>query len=440
MDNNIVLWQPENGQLIPSGANTPTTIAEYAVQLSLRDKKQIVSAYDAGHFEMAVSYLWGKTVTALKKELSTVGVSLLGEMLGKTGVDEDDDIDDILTTKDAIRLADELGVVSSTDAMRLRHTHELITHFSQLETEESDLEEIDEAEALMSLKSCVKSVLGRPKVEVAKKFIEFREALEGETLVEADHRVQMLKGSPYFFYKLAVTVLMNAAKRNTGAQLEHALANINTIIPIIWGTLRDTEKWQIGHTYAEAYADGKSSTVSGLKSALIKVKGFDFVPENLRSDTFIVAAGDIIRAHDGLNNFYNEHAPVRKLAKLGTTIPVPALPACISSLLCVILGNSYGVAWDAAEEASSILKKLSADRWGYYLNHVFPSDSRILNKLSGDKPRMNWLNIASEFNFSEIDINNKIVSRLIKASLARDDMKVSKIASKLLKDYYGKRK
>jgi hypothetical protein len=28
-------------------------------------------------------YLWGKTITVLKKELSTIGVGLLGEMTGK---------------------------------------------------------------------------------------------------------------------------------------------------------------------------------------------------------------------------------------------------------------------------------------------------------------------------------------------------------------------
>lgn len=438
MNDSIALWQPEGLALIPSTAKAPAIITDYAVQLSSKDKKQIVSAYESGHFEMAVTYLWGKTVTALKKELSTVGVSLLGEMLGRIDVDEDDDVEDILTTKDAIRLAEELGIVSSTDAMRLRHTYELITHFSQLETEENDSEEIDESEAISSLKACIKGVLGRPKVEVAKKFIEFREALEGETFDEQDPRVTVLKGSPYFFKKLTINVLMNAAKKNVGAQLEHALGNINVLIPAIWFDLRDTEKWQVGHTYAETYADGKVSAVSGLKSALLKVKGFDFVPENLRSDTFVKAAEAIIRAHDGFNNFYNEPAPVRNLARLGTTIPAPALPACLSALLCVVLGNAYGVSRIAESHALEILNKISIDRWSYYLNNVLPSDSRILNKISYDKPRLNWMSIVSQFKFGDVEIRNKKVSMLISASLERNEKKMSKVASNLLEEYYGK--
>jgi len=85
-----------------------------------------------------------------------------------------------------------------------------------------------------------------------------------------------------------------------------------------------------------------------------------------------------------------------------------------------------------------VLQKLSADRWAYYLNNVFPSDSRILNKLADQKPRANWITIANKFCFGEIEIRSKIVKMLIKASSERNDNKVSKLSNKLLKEYYGK--
>lgn len=437
--NNLTMWQPESGKLIPSTAKTSNEISNYAAQLSVRDKKQINSAFSAGHYEMAINYLWLKTITALKNELSTVGVALLGEMLGRPNVDEDDEIDDILTARDAIKLAEELGVISSTDALRLRHTNELISHFSQMDSTASDLEEIDESEAIASLKTCINGVLGRPKVEVAKPFIEFREALEEKTLEEDDPRVEMLRGSPYFFCKLTISVLMNAAKKNVGANLEHTLANINVLIPAIWSQLREAEKWQIGHTYAEAYSDGKTTAVSGLKSALLKIRGFDYVPENLRSDTFVKAAEAIIRAHDGTNNFYNESAPVKNLNKLGSVIPAPALPACITALLCVVLGNSYGVAWSAEPEASNMLGRLSPDRWSYYINNVLPSDTRILGKITDDNPRSNWMKLSKKYNFDALQIKNKTVGLLIKASIKSDDSKVSAYAKKITQEYYGKK-
>jgi hypothetical protein len=435
--NEIITWQPSNTDIIPKNAKTPLAISEYAVQLGNKDKKQIITAFDSGHYEIAINYLWGKTIMALKKELSTVGLALLGEMLGRTDVDEDDELDSILTTKDTIKLAEELGVISHTDAMRLRHTYELIIHFSQLEIDESDIEEIDESEAISALKSCVRGVLGRPKVEVAKRFVDFREMLENETLSRDGVQIDMLKSSPYFFHKLTLNVLMSAAKKNTSANLEHVLANINVLIPEMWDNLRDTEKWQVGYTYAETYAAGKLTTVNGLKSALLKVKGFDFVPENLRSDTFIKAAEAVIKAHEGLNNFYNEPNPVKVLSKLGSTIPIPALSKCFTALLCVVLGNGYGTSWNARDTALEVLNKLSKERWEYYFKHVFPSDTRILNKLQSTLPTENWIKLHKKLEILDIETSNKEINLLIKATKKENINQIHKSAQIITAQYYG---
>jgi hypothetical protein len=436
-ENDLVLWQPESGELLPIEAKTPVAIADYAKQLSNKDKKQIASAYENQHFEMGMNFLWSRTVAALKQELSNVGVSLIGEMLGKPNVDEDDDIDDILTTKESIRLAEELGVVSSTDALRLRQTNEIIVHFSQLSTSENDNEEIDESEAISALKTCVKSVLGKPQVEVAAKFIEFRSALDSQSLSKDSPLVDMLGASPYFFQKLAVSILMNAAKHNSSAQLENSLANINVLLPIVWGNLRDTERWQVGHTYAELYSDGKSTAVGGVKSALSKVKGFDYVPENLRSDTFLKAAETLINAHEGLNNFYNEYSPLRALSKLGTTIPTPALAECLTAILCIRLGNAYGVAHNAQDLSKQLLDGVTPERWQYYLNQVLPGEVRILNKLGDAKPRKRWIDICSVYDFDELNIKDKGMKDFIKFSLEGNESRLDKARIKLFQKYYG---
>ena len=424
---------------MPKGVSTPLEITSYAQQLSNRDKRQISAAFDGEFYEMGMNFLWTRTIAALKKELSNVGISLVGEMLGKSDVEEDDDIDDILTTKESIRLAEELGVVSSTDAMRLRHTNEIVTHFSQLSTSENDCEEIDESEAISSLKACVKAVLGKPQVKVAAKFIEFRTALDAKSLSKDDLLVGMLSASPYFFQKLAISILMNGAKQSAGAQLEISLANINVLLPTVWSNLRDTERWHVGHTYAELYSDGKSTAVSGLKSALSKVKGFDYVPENLRSDTFLKAAAAVVEAHEGMNNFYNELSPLKSLSKLGTTIPTPALGECISAILCVRLGNEYGVANNAQVLALKLLDGVTPERWTYYLNQVFPGDIRILNKLGYHKPMTRWMDIVNRYEFKDLDIKNKDVKAMVAAIMNRKKTRLTGSRSKLLDRYYGKK-
>ncbi|OEE04132.1 hypothetical protein [Vibrio cyclitrophicus] len=439
----IVLWQPDSKDIIPKTAKTPVEIANCAEQLTSKEKNQIAFAIQSEFYEMGMTYLWTKAEQALKSELKNVGITLIGEMLGKADVTEDDDINDIITTRDAIKIAEELGMISSTNAMRLKHSHEVINHFTQLDQSEREHLEIEEHEAIGALRTCISAILGRPQIPVAKPFIEFRSALESKTLSADDPNVNMLKSSPYFFYKLTVSVLMNAAKKSSGATLEHSLANINLLIPMIWNNLLDSEKWQVGHTYAETFAEGKSLSVSGLKKTLLKVHGFDYVPENLRSDSFVKAADEIIKAHEGMNNFHNETAPVKHLDSLGTIIPPPALAACISALLCVSLGNSYGTSWSAKVISDKILDHLPSDRWEYYLNHVLPSDTRILSKLEGvgTKPQLNWVNsIVLKHNLDKLTIKNKNVNSLVNASARSNYTAMSKHVESLRIDLYGKAK
>lgn len=435
----LAVWVPPKQEIVPSKVQDPALITGYAKQLSKREQTQVAQAFQAGNFEMAINFVWVKAMAALKKELGTLGMQFVGEMLGKQDLDEDDDPVSSITEKEAIRLAEELGVVSSTEAMRLRHTQEIVAHFTSLDASEIDNEgvELDELEAILSLKTCVAHILGKPKIEVATKFAEFRSALESETLNKEDTRVSMLVTSPYFFQKLTITILLSVIKSEVGAKLENTLANLNTILPLVWKNIRDTEKWQVGHAYAEVFAAGKATATSGIKQALLKVRGFDFVPENLRSDTFVKAAEAIIRAHEGMNNFYNEGAPTRALLSLGSTIPTPAFPACASAILAVSLGNSYGTCWDAAAVAAEILDKFTEDRWRYYLNQCLASDVRILNKLAFQKPRENWYSLVEKYKLNKIEIKDNLIARLISASLAKSEASLESTRKALHKKYYG---
>ncbi len=140
------------------------------------------------------------------------------------------------------------------------------------------------------------------------------------------------------------------------------MANINLILPLVWDGLRDTEKWQVGRIYAEVHSEGKTTSMGGLRKALLKVEGFDFVPESLRLTTFIEAAEKVIKAHEGFDNFYLEESPMKMLKSLGTVIPTPSFPICASAILAVHLGNMYGSSWNASPIARDMLDKFTPDR------------------------------------------------------------------------------
>ena len=101
-----------------------------------------------------------------------------------------------------------------------------------MDTYEGEQEEILETEAITHLLYCTKSVLARPDIEVAADFVQFRKTIE-TSLLDTDHPyVTALQVSPYFFLRLTVNVLTTGSKTQSGAKLEHILANTNTIIPV----------------------------------------------------------------------------------------------------------------------------------------------------------------------------------------------------------------
>jgi hypothetical protein len=374
---NIQLWQGPNGLIIPPSAKHANDIVPYAYYLTEKQKEQIISAFTMEAYDMAAEYAWKKAMVKLKETISTLGMKFIGEMLGRDDIKESSSIENVLTDHTTIELAEQLGVIGKTAALKLRQANELITHYFSQDAES----ELDYADAFSIAKSSIQYILGEQNISVAIEFSKFRDRLLGETLKITDPQVEQLMESPLFYLRTTLTILLSSIKKDIGAKLEHALANFTLIIEPIWGKLAENDKWNIGTTYRDVTAAGNLIAASGLKNGLLKVNGFDFVPENLRSLTFKSLAKKVLETHYAYNNFYNEPAVVKQLASLGTTIPAPALTECMQAYLAVCIGNRYGVSTAAASIAADELSKITEARWIHYFSKIIQFDEVTLIKL-----------------------------------------------------------
>jgi hypothetical protein len=432
----LVVWQNTAVPAIPKEVSKIEDLVTYGVQLQLKDKKQIISAFNNNAYEMVSTYTWTKAITSLKNQLSKMGVSFIAEMLDRPDINEHTDIQQVISEFEAIRLAEEFGVISGTAAFRLKKAMETVTHFNQPELEEDEENEMTQDEARTIVRTCIQGILGYNKIEAAIDFKIFRVELEEQTLNEDNPYILKLVQSPYFFHRTVIRILLSIVKTSNGAQLENSLANSNLIIPMIWGNLQHPEKWQIGRTYSELFINGQTIAASGLKRVLLKVKGFDFVPEDLRSSSFIKAANDILSAHEGMNNFYNEPKPVSTLYNMGSVIPMPAFPICITAVLCVKLGNNYGVSNAAQDIVNEILRNISRDRWIYFFKECLQYNDRLLYKLMDYKTLERWLGLFPEslIDIALLEIQEKDLFNLLKYTKENDITKLIRLANQM----YGK--
>ncbi len=433
MANALTVWTEPSGTIVPRSEMNPPAIVSAAKALTTRDQRQIATAFEAESYEMVASFVLNKALSQLKKQLSSLGMEFVGEMLGRQDLDEDSIPTVSISNYEAIRLAQELGVINSTDAKRLSQHTELLAHFDNLDSQNAEFEEMTREEAVGFLRTCVNSILGRVDNFAPTEFVTFRSALESKTFKASDTDVQALNAAPYFFKRTTLSILLAGVKTRSGAQYEHTLGNIIVIVPVMWPQLRDAEKWAVGQAYAEAVNSGNSAAVTSLKKALMVVQGFDFVPETLRSQTFSSAASAIISVHTAANNYYNEPAAVSALVKLGSTIPWPAFPICTSAVFAVYLGNAYGHTWAAQGDIEALLRRLTANQWEYYFNECLPNDQLILQKLAWhDKPVGRWIEIFTTFDLAKISLKTKDLNDLRTVAVQRKTVKIKSLATSML--------
>jgi len=422
---NVQLWQGPNGVIIPPTAKNPSDIVPYAHYLSEKQRLQIVSAFQIEAYDMAAEYAWKKAMVKLKETISTLGMKFIGEMLGRSDINETSSIENVLTDHSAILLAEQLGVIGSTAALKLKQANELITHFFSKNPDS----EIDYTDAFVIVKSSIQYILGEQDISIAIEFSRFRERLLSETLKTNDPQVEQLIGSPLFYLRTVNTILLTSIKNDIGARLEHSLGNFNMLIESIWPNLGESDKWNIGTAYRDVTAAGNMIAASGLKNALLKVSGFDFVPENLRSVTFKNTAKEVIETHFAYNNFYNEPAVVRRLASLGSTIPSPALIDCMQAYLAVYLGNYYGTSTIAAQIAEKELSNITKDRWEYYFKKVIQNDEVILDKIYTSRQIDRFKSLLESNGLTNFTDMPKKVQDLYKAILKGQHTKASDLAT-----------
>lgn len=431
----VELWTPAGLPAVPDTLSDPNKITSRALQLRNRERQQVIMNFQAGNYELASTFVWMRTMALLKKQLAALGVEFIGELLQRPDIDEYSDIRTTVSDTEAISLARDLAMITPLQTMRLLQSQATVAHFAGIENDPAANQDevMTQEEAISCLRVCVQGVLGHEQVAAADDFKRFRDRLESETFATDAPEIEKLKSSPYFFVRTAISILLSLFKTSKGAQLEHAARNALLLIPEFWEQLKAPERWQIGQAYAVEFSEGRKESVKGLHAVLLAVSGFDYVPENLRSTTFVQVASNVIAAHQGMNNFYNEPAPTRELANLGTSIPGPALAACITAILCVKLGNFYGTSWGAQAPADRVIDGLSKNRWLYYFNERFEQDRLILSKFEHDTPLSNWMILAKGLQIDPAKITSKNTRALFVATNAADKRKVQTISQRIFK-------
>ncbi|MEG0619010.1 MAG: hypothetical protein RR557_06915 [Bacilli bacterium] len=424
-NNDIVIWDSPNGISIPSNELLPNIIESSATQLKPIEKRNVVIALNNGLFDMTSEYIWNRTLSILKDKVLSLGSEFVLEMLNRS---LDEDISNV-SGNEFIILASELGFINTLARDKLLHANDLINYFQSRNAEEA----MSSYDMQTIVIPCIQYVVGLDVNDFSLSFNNFREQLKNIVLTQNSEIYTTLLISPYFYKKTTVKTLINLLTTSEGGELERVLSNTSLVLSGIWDGLTSDDKYTIGTTYSIAVSNNNQQISSSLRRVLKEKGGFDYVPENLRSQSFIQYANKLKDAHFSFDNFYNEPGPAKDLSGMGT-IPIPAISYCISAVLLSTVGNFYSVSRNAQPYNEKTFDGVSLNRWEYYFNEYFMNDTDLLFKLASyERPLSNWMNLVANRSdvFSALSISNVDVKNLIMASLEGRKAPVKSIAKKI---------
>lgn len=423
MSEAIALYQPVQLTPIPNTTNVDL-ILSHNLCLSSREIDNIQKALDSGLGGMAAEYIWNRTIATLKSYIMQFGSDFVAEMLDRSDFITSENI----SNHEVIQLSHNLGLISKAAYIELNQLDELFIYYWS-DDSDGDKSEFPATRVLDAIRACVTYVLQFGKSSVVS-FNSYRDSFKTERFSSEDGLITELSYSTYFYKKTTVRTLLNLARTvEQGAEQETVLANLVTVITAIWDGLQSEDKYTIGRAYTQANADGKKPLIKALKLLLMQVKGFDYVPENLRSNSYIDVAKKLLTVHYSMNNYYNEPIVAKELMQMGSSIPSAALGAYLTSVIACKLGNAYGISWAAQTYLDNILDGITQDRWSYYLNQVLPNNADILAKIScTDERYERWEALVVKYQLDKVTFTNANTAYLLDPANRAKPIKVQKKA------------
>ena len=398
----------------PSGLTMPLNtnvveLVDYGIAMPEPIRQKIVYYYQHGDYVTAANTIWVRAINILRKRILSLGEEFVADMV------DTDDLEYVcnLPSYRTIILAYDLGFIDKSGTRKLQMANEYYNYYNNDESDE--YEEMPQDEANIIIKNSIGYILYNNENAFGLQFNDFREKLKTGRVTELyeDDKV-MFATCPYFYLKTSVRSLLKLFGETEGIEYENVVTNMNIMFPIIWERLKTEERRALADAYTDYTNNSDYMRVDVLNSIMLQVHGFDYVKENIRSRTYIQVARKLRDVHFEINNFHKEPTVIMNLEDLGTVIPKPALKDCITSVLFVKLGNSYGISWAAEEIADRIMERLTNDEWGIYLEKYMIEEEVLLDLINDCMPmRKRWKELVRKFELKNLNVTQPRIKKLL---------------------------
>jgi hypothetical protein len=388
------LFVPVN-ERIAMVSNAGSVLAELdpAVCAQSHYVSKMIAASTVGLFDAALNYLWDELVSALRSRVVGFDLAYFFDIAAGNNTDLRKSLkgeDDLPSVDDSrlLRASLEIGLISDVGFARLDHVRFMRNHASAAHPNQNNLTGL---ELVTFLQLCIREVINTPTDTVTAHTGRLLANIKRDLLDKA-----AVDAAAAFFDQLppdrADTLANGLFGIYTAPDRTPIVAdNVRLLWPRLWPFVRDATRSSYGLRQARAIASAETGFATAARELIDLVNGTAYLTTEVRAVDMSEALDLLSAAHNGLNNFYNEPAPARRVLDLAGgrgDVPDAVRDRYIHVIVDCFLGNGYGVSGAAEPLYEQMLGRFSSGDAGIALRLFI--DPVYSSLLAGSVGRAQW--------------------------------------------------
>ncbi|MFD2520190.1 hypothetical protein [Emticicia soli] len=360
--NNIFVDVSERVNVFKNLEDVISKIDTREIQQSLYLSK-FIAGVASGLFDAALNYLWDETILQIRKRVVQYDIeyfydnAVSGEKRKRVQGENDlPKIDDY----DLIKGAKEIGLISELGFKHLEYINYMRNWASAAHPNQNELTGL---QLISWLETCVKEVISLPLSQLTIRIKQLLGGIKNTTISDQDAQEISV-----FFTNLTQEQSNNLVagffgiytKNDTESQTRQ---NINKLLPEIWNKVDEDTKNTFGIKYGNFVANNYQQEKKLSREFLQLVNAESYIPDDLRIVEIETAIDNLLSAHRGFNNFYNEPTFAKQLSRIVGDPPKVSKginKKYVLSLVDVFLTNGNGVSSAAQPIYEELLSKLDS--------------------------------------------------------------------------------
>lgn len=353
---------------------------------------KMIMAGSVGLFDAALNYLWDETINRLRDHVAAFDVAYFFDLAEPDPMRRKN-----LKTRDDLAKLDDYKLLEAANKIKLisdaGHTQLVLINYmrNHASAAHPNVEELTGLKLANWLETCIKEVFQLEPRTVVAEIGKLLNNVKSKRLKSSD-----LSKAAAFFDGLPGDQADNLAAGLFGiytpADTEpDVLDNVRSLWPELWPEVSEEARNELGIKLARYTANADFDRADRARELLELVGGSAYLPESERVAEIQAALDDLNRAHEGLNNFYEEPPAAQRLKDVvgrHSDIPAQVTRSYVLHLVYVFLTNSHGVAWNAEPIYEELIQRFDTFQAAIALRSFANRPIRL--KLQNKLPREKW--------------------------------------------------